>query len=38
MADNAIELYRFSYHFQNNGDRARTQQVDELAIANMLAV
>jgi hypothetical protein len=38
MADKANELYQFSYHLQSNGDRALTQQVDELAIANMLAV
>ena len=38
MADNAFELQHFGYHLQSNGDRALTQQVDELAIANMLAV
>lgn len=37
-ADNAFELQHFGYHLQSNGDRALTQQVDELAIANMLAV
>jgi len=37
-ADNEFELHHFSYHLQSNGDRALTQQVDELAIVNMLAV
>lgn len=38
MADSSFELNQFCYHIQSNGDRARAQQVDELAIANMLAV
>lgn len=38
MADSSFELNQFCYHMQSNGDRARAQQVDELAIANMLAV
>lgn len=36
MADSTFELQQWGYHVQSNGDRAVTQQVDELAIANML--
>ena len=38
MADSTFELHHFTYHAESRADRALTQQVDEMAISNMLAV
>jgi hypothetical protein len=38
MADGAYDLHQWTYHLQGSDNHALTQQVDELAISNMLAV